>query len=436
MRPLEGQRIAVAGMGRSGQAASMLAMSLGARVTTVDQNPSAEEIEGCTPCHGKSAQGVLASQDRVILSPGIAASHPMLADAKNAGVPVVGELGFAAEHCQLPVIAITGTNGKSSTAWYCAQLLSQAGHEPFLGGNFGTALSCLALEPGRHDIAVVEVSSYQLELPGSFRPDFAAALNLTPDHLARHGNMEAYGEAKRRIFQQQTESDVAISPKGDPRLHARSPAQKIWLDAFPGARISEGEIHLEGTRAEGTADLSELRLLGRHNLQNVSAAVLLAVSAGVGLGQLDLGKLLPLDHRLQTVHESQGIKWINDSKATNIEAAMAGIAGVPGPQILLLGGQGKKGADYGQLVVHAEERARLVVCFGAAGPEIAEALGGSLDVETVPDLASAARLSARCAQHGDSILLSPACASFDEFDSFEHRGRAFSRLAREPRGAG
>ena len=436
MKTLAGRKVAVAGMGRSGQAASRLALSLGAEVTTVDSNPAAVPVDGCAACHGRDPADMLAAQDRIVLSPGIPASHPMLDAARQAGVPVIGELGFAAEHCSLPMIAVTGTNGKSSTAWYCAQLLAQAGREPFIGGNFGTALSSLVLEPGGHDIAVVEVSSYQLELPGGFRPRYAAALNLTPDHLARHGDMETYGRMKRRIFQNQREEDVAISPKGDPRLHARSAARQLWLDDCPGSSLTGRAIRLEGTRSDGEVDISGLKLLGEHNLQNVSAALLLAVSAGTDLQRLDVEALLPLDHRLQTVHESEGVRWINDSKATNIEAAMAGIAGVPGPQILLLGGQGKRGADYGQLRLPASRRARLVVCFGAAGPEIAEALGESLPVETAPDLAGAAALSAHLSRPGDNILLSPACSSFDEFDDFEHRGAAFAALARQLGDAG
>ncbi len=432
MRELTGARVLVVGMARSGVAAARLARARGAEVTTTDLRADAPAVEGCRAVHGRHAREDFLSADLIIVSPGVPAAQPDLAAARAAGVEVVGELVFAASFLQVPAVAVSGTNGKSSTTHFLGQLLRGAGSRPFVGGNLGVPLSSAIGQD--FDLAVLEVSSYQLELPGGFHPRAAAILNLTPDHLGRHGTMEGYAEAKGRLFAEMGPEDFAAVPLGDallaPQLE-RTRARRLWLGGEPGVRLDgSGErAILSGTPDDGEIPLGELRLLGAHNRSNAAAAALLAVCMGARRADLDLGALTALAHRLELVAEARGVRWVDDSKATNIDAALVGIHGVGGRQIVLLGGLGKEGADYTTLAPALEAHARLTICFGRTGPEIAAALGG-LPLALVGTLAEAVRLAEQVARAGEVVLLSPACASFDEFRDFEHRGEVFAALAR------
>ncbi|MDP6935430.1 MAG: UDP-N-acetylmuramoyl-L-alanine--D-glutamate ligase, partial [Myxococcota bacterium] len=302
---------------------------------------------------------------------------------------------------------------------------------PFVGGNLGTPL-CDAVDADC-DVAVVEVSSYQLELPGTFRPRVGAILNLAPDHLARHGDLQNYAATKCRIFEQCDSDDWAILPLDEPLLTAHLQglsSRRLMLLGSPGIRVDGTCLRLEGTPDDGAVSLEQWALPGHHNLTNAAAAVLLAVCAGARTQSLDLGSLRALPHRMQVVHSSHGVDWINDSKATNLHAAKAALEGLQGPLVVLLGGQGKEGADYGSLRPLLAERARTIICFGHAGPRIAHDLEG-LPILQVSTLRDAADLARHAATPGDTVLLSPACASFDAYDNFEHRGEAFTALARE-----
>jgi len=430
MTRLDGQRVLVVGLARSGAAAARLARRLGAHVTTTDLRPDAPVIEGCTPVHGQHRLEDLLGADLVVVSPGVPASMPQLAAAQAAGVRVVGELGFAAAYLTVPAVAVTGTNGKSSTTHFLGQLLRGAGYHPFVGGNLGTPLSTAI--GSDFDVAVLEVSSYQMELPGGFHPRAAAILNLTPDHLGRHGDMVGYAAAKGRVFAEMGPTDFAAVPAHDPWLAPlleRTAARRLWLGDSPGLRLEGARAWLAGTPDDGPLDLSALPLPGEHNRWNAATAALLAVCMGARREALDLGALSPLAHRLEQVASGRGVRWIDDSKATNVDAALVGINGVGGPQIALLGGLGKEGADYAPLRPALAQHARIVLCFGRTGPEIAAALDG-LPVRTVATLADAVREAAAEARSGEVVLLSPACASFDEFRDFEHRGDVFAALAR------
>ena len=220
------QKIGIIGMGASGKAAAQLALQKGYIVETFDTRTNAPTLEGTTPFHGIDATEQIATQDLIVISPGVPLAHEMLNKARKKNIPILSELAFAAQYIDIPMLAITGTNGKSSTTWYTAQLLEQAGHRPFTGGNFGTALSILAQDQQDYDIAVVEVSSYQMECPGTFAPHAGVILNLTPDHLARHKTMESYAEHKRRIFQHQDASSWAITPHNHAQIFSRGAAQK------------------------------------------------------------------------------------------------------------------------------------------------------------------------------------------------------------------
>jgi UDP-N-acetylmuramoylalanine--D-glutamate ligase len=341
---LQGQKILVMGMGRSGQSAAVLARDLGATVTTTDAKADAPPVDGCLAIHGEHRADDFSSADLVVISPGIPPQLPMIEIARQAGVPVLGELGFAAHLMAdeaLDVLAITGTNGKSSTTWFAEQILRGAGRNPFAGGNLGCPYSELAhlrLVKGdrSHDVAVVEVSSYQLETAGGFCPDAGAILNLQPDHLARHKTMDAYAAAKLQLFAHMGPEHTAILPPDSPRLATQATDLRErgvhvhWVGDFPGVRVEGDTLIFTGTADDGTLSLADFPLEGGHNQLNAAVACLLAISIDVPRHSLDLRCLKPLAHRLEPVHAARGIRWVNDSKATNVDAARTGIEGLGG----------------------------------------------------------------------------------------------------------
>ena len=440
---LAGARVVVFGMARSGVAAAQLAVAAGASdVVCTDLNPNAPLVPGTRAVVGRHDEDDLLNADIVVVSPGVPPNVAPLRRARDVGVPVIGELGLAADVLRqhnVPMLAVTGTNGKSSTVFFLHQILEQAGQTSWVGGNLGEPLSNLALQLVRGgpvpDHAVVEVSSYQLETAGPFRPVGAAALNLTPDHLARHGTMEQYAATKMRLFAHQVRGDLAVLPAQDPYLSHRPLPRGVRvarIDGAPGIHISAKTLTLVDQPVSGTIDLQGFALPGHHNRQNLAAAVLLAIHAGVPLERIDPSRLQPLPHRLEWVHTGKtGVRWINDSKATNVDSALVGIQAMTGPTIFLLGGEGKAGADYRELVPALHRCARQVICFGQSGPLIFAALeDAQLPVALVDSLAEAVDLAHQNATSVDTILLSPACASFDAFRDFEDRGRTFAKLAR------
>jgi UDP-N-acetylmuramoylalanine--D-glutamate ligase len=415
-QPLAGRRVTVLGAARSGRAAASLALRLGAEVVLTDLRADAEPLEGARCVFGHHEDADLIEADLLVVSPGVPASAPPVRRALEAGVEVVGELGFAARFVDpvIPLLAVTGTNGKSSVTHFTAQLLEAAGRRVFAGGNLGTPLSEAFGQ--RLDAMVVEASSYQMELPGTFAPSAAVVLNLSPDHLARHGTMEVYARHKCRVFDRLDEGGFAILPVGDELLErcARGRGgRRLWLGAQPGVTVA-GDMLVLG---EDRLDLRALRLLGEHNRWNAGAACLLALSAGLAVEEIDLSVLTALPHRLQPVPSDDGLRWVNDSKATNVDAGCVGISSVPEGSIVLLGGQPKEGSDYSRLPVQGH----TVLAFGAAGPEIHAALGGEL----FGSLREAVDRASELARPGQTVLLACACSSFDEFDNFEQRGELF-----------
>ena len=421
------KQIAVLGMGKSGQSAARLALSLGYDVHCIDSNPEAPPIGGCQ-CHYATDINISFIQ-MLIVSPGVPQHNPIVQQAQSLGIQIIGELGFAAQHISTPLVAITGTNGKSSTAFYTHQLLQQLGQRSFIGGNFGTALSEMALNEDQYDIGVVEVSSYQMEFPDRFCPDVAVALNLTPDHLKRHGTMEVYAEMKRRIFARQNREHISIVTKGETELVPRHQTTLWWIGDVPGAKIEAHTLRVQTGATPIDLALHELPLLGLHNQQNVMAACLVIQGLGLDLRQIDLAQLKPLEHRLETIQMNDGTIWVNDSKATNIEAAIAGIQAIGSRQIVLLGGAGKEGANYQRLLPLLEQYAKDVICFGKSGGEIHHQLNKRVpSIHLCSRLDQAVRLAQRLVKDDMYIVLSPACASFDEFQNFEHRGDVFKQL--------
>ncbi|KAG0581208.1 hypothetical protein KC19_4G232500 [Ceratodon purpureus] len=469
---LNGETVAVVGLGASGRAAVKLALARGADVVALDSNPSCLPLEEDSAFEGYDLKRVhtelgphkretLLKASQLVLSPGVPLAQSDIAAAIQAGVPAFSELGFAAAALpeNVKVAAVTGTNGKSTVTTFTGQLLKSAGVRTFVGGNLGTPLSegvlqCLAFpaEDPPFNVAVVEVSSYQLELPGSFHPKVAVILNLTPDHLERHKSMEAYGMMKCRVFSRMEASDVAVIPQSDALLRrlatmSGSQATRAWMGGLPGVQLDRDArraiIVVPTTGVEARLYLSGLQAVGAHNAHNAGTAALLALSLDVGLQSEDIQAALPLlktpAHRMEIVYrDDQGVLWVNDSKATNVDATLVGIRGIVGKKaVVMLGGLAKAGAGgsglgFG-LLVEVLQSHRAVVLFGASGLAIEEELrSAGLDIpcQYTEHLADAVHLARSLAQPGDAVVLSPGCASFDEFKNFEHRGQVFADLAK------
>ncbi len=381
----------------------------------------------------------------IVVSPGIPPSLEPLRAAVARGVMVTSELSFAAGYLTAPLIGITGTNGKSTVTWFTQQLLEAADVACFAGGNLGNPLSSAVLSDRLPEVVVAEISSYQLELPAPgggplVKPAVAAILNLTPDHLDRHGTMERYAAAKARLFERMDPTDWAAIPLGDERLVRATEGhggRRAWLGGCPGVRREGRQVTVDLGNREIALSLDGMSVPGAHNLDNAATAAWLVLAGGFlepSQVRLALPRLRALPHRMEQVHSSRGVRWINDSKATNLEAARAGICGIDQPGVVLLGGRGKQQPD-GTLgfaaLAEALARHRAVVCFGEDGPRISRELASvSLPSMVTPDLARAVELAAGEAEPGEVVLLSPGCASFDEFADFEHRGRSFAELAR------
>lgn len=417
-------------MARSGISAARLAVSQGFRVICTDMRAEATPVAGTESHFGSHQAEDFLNAAQIVVSPGVPASMPHVQSAVKKGVPVVGELAFAASFLSCPILAVSGTNGKSTTTHLLGQLLSNAGLKTFSGGNLGVPLSDAVAE--QPEICAVEVSSYQMEFPGAFRPRAAAILNLTPDHLERHGDMDNYGAHKCRMFARMGPDDAAIIPAGDPRLRRLADAQpgrRYLLGDNPGVRIDGLNLVLSGIHDPGPVGLEGFSLPGRHNRENIAAAVMLAMCGGLWRKDMDLSRLRGLPHRLEVVGEVAGVRWVNDSKATNVESSLAAYEGWEGGFHALVGGQGKAGAAYESLASPLRNAAS-VTCFGHSGTEIAAALRRhEIFAHCAPTLALAVGRARALARPGDAVILSPACASFDEFQDFEHRGRVFTQLA-------
>jgi UDP-N-acetylmuramoylalanine--D-glutamate ligase len=438
---LSGRRVVVVGLGLSGRAAASLCAARGAMVIGVDLRLDAPELPGVAVERGPHRSATFADADLIVVSPGVPYDQPDVVDAERRGVPVIGELGLAAELLgDVPVIGVTGTNGKSTVTSFTGQILAAAGRRAFVGGNLGDPLAgALPRDGGSPDfeIAVVECSSYQLERAGPLRPVAATILNLTPDHLARHKTMPAYAAAKARLLRHQTERDLALLP-ADPVLvdaaRGVGRGRRATIGGEPGVWVdgSAGRIRLPGIAVD--LDLAALQIPGAHNRLNALVAAALALWAGAPAEAVreSIGALRALPHRMEIVGESGGVVWINDSKATNVEAALVGVGGLSRPAVVLLGGQAK-GPGFGALAP-ALRGQRAVLTFGASGPDIAaELLVAGVEATQVGSLADAVRCAADLAHPGDAVLLSPGCASFDAFENFEHRGREFAALVKEIR---
>ena len=436
-------RTVVMGAGRSGLAAARFLAGQGCEVVLTDIRPDPRrDLEGVLAkagipgVWGSHPLALLEGCAELVISPGIPRTAPFVAAALDRGIPVIGEVELAhrvlrARGDGSRVLAVTGTNGKSTTTDLTAHLLRAAGHAATACGNLGTPFLEAVAGGGPGTVYVVELSSYQLESLDAFHAEGAAFLNLTPDHLARHGDLEGYRRTKLRIFGRQAESDLRVVPAAHPE----------WWQGAPGAaRIArfgwspceawcdgEGLLRLG---AESLLHRRDLMIPGDHNVENALAAALLARHGGAPLEALRAGlRTYPgLAHRIAFCGEKGGVRAYNDSKGTNVDATLTAIKALPGPLVLLLGGT-DKGASYEPLRSALEGKLRRLIFLGEAMPQLTRDLG-DLPHDLVPAFDDAVRAALVLAHPGDQVLLSPACASFDQFNNFEERGERFEALVR------
>ena len=361
------------------------------------------------------------------------ADNPLLAEAVGRGIEVLSEIELAARFSRTPMVAITGTNGKTTTTGLVAAVLEAAGLRVFAGGNIGRPL--IEYAEGDWDWGVVEVSSFQLEWVRDFRPCVALHLNLSEDHLDRYDGLSSYGAAKARIFAAQQPGDVAVLNRDDPwvwglrdGLNARV-VSFGWSETEEGAFATPDAIVWRGGGAEERFPLTDVRLRGVHNVENVMAAVCAAMSVGVeGRHIRAAAKRFPgIEHRLEFVRELAGARYFNDSKGTNVGAVRKSLASFDGPIVLIAGGV-HKGGSYLGLAPLVRERVRKLILLGESAELIKEALGELTDTLVVKDFGEAVREARTAARPGDVVLLSPACSSFDMFENYAERGRAFKEL--------
>jgi UDP-N-acetylmuramoylalanine--D-glutamate ligase len=435
MRDLHGKTVLVVGMAKSGQAAVELLLRHGANVRAADERPLEDQRLRAmgVPLLPQTAEA-FTGVDLIVLSPGVPVDIPPVAEARSRGVPIVGELELASYFLKGPVIGITGANGKTTTTAMTGHILGVAGVPYQVGGNIGTPPASM-IDTSRDDQwNVLELSSFQLETIEQFRAKIAAALNVTPDHLDRHHTFENYANAKARLFETQTASGFAVLNADDATCVAyasRTAGEAWWFSSTHpverGAWLENDTVMLDGSIL---VNRNNIPLRGIHNVENTMAAAISSLLAGAARDGIAEGiRTFPgVEHRLEFVREIGGVRYYNDSKATNVDATEKAIDAFPGGLWIILGGKDKN-SDYGVLRDKLRRKARQVLLIGAAAGRIAEQLNG-VPLAHSGTLDKAVETAARNASPGDIVLLAPACASFDQFDNFEHRGRVFKEAVR------
>jgi UDP-N-acetylmuramoylalanine--D-glutamate ligase len=456
---LSGRKVLVVGLARSGVAAARLCRSRGARVTVTDRRAATELHQAVVELGPAGVQFALGGHDErdftgadlVVVSPGVPLALPEIAEARRQGVPVVAEVELASRFLEgLPLVGITGTNGKSTTTALTAALFRED-RRVFAGGNLGTPLSEQVVSGRPVDVAVVELSSFQLEGIERLRPRVAALLNVTPDHLDRYRDVEEYALAKARLFRNQQPGDFAVANAHDARTVALAgssraelltfgfgPAERRAVRDTAGTVPASAEHPVVFSPEGGTPEHYLVRcraLRGRHNRENAMAAIACARLMGVPgpAVQRALDEFPGLPHRLELVSERAGVEWVNDSKATNVDSTLVGLAAFAAGRasvVLIMGGRGKR-APYAPLRNLFPGRVKALLTIGEDAPAIERELGDLCSTEACGDLGGAVRRAGALAGAGDAVLLSPACASYDQFKNYEERGEAFRRLVAE-----
>jgi UDP-N-acetylmuramoylalanine--D-glutamate ligase len=427
---LDGTRVVVVGMARSGIAAVRLLQRKGALVRAVDEKPMGEvlgvKVEPQTDASFRDA-------DLVVISPGVAADLDVLERARARGVAVIGELELSAPFLKGGNMGVTGTNGKTTTTALVGHILKESGIACQVGGNIGTPPAAMVETSRAGQWNVLELSSFQLETIQTFRAQIAAGLNLTQNHIDRHHTFENYVHAKGRLFETQQPGDTAVLNADDPvtvEFAGCTSATTVWFSGsgpVSGAWLDGNVIRLQ---SEPLLDVRELRLRGRHNYENVMAAALMAERAGAKPAQIAkaAATFAPVEHRLELVREIDGVAYYNDSKATSVDATLKAIDAFSGGLWIILGGKDKN-SDYTVLEAPLRAKARAALLIGTAAQKIATQVGKiGVPLLQCGTLAESVQQAHRLAKSGDTVLLAPACASFDQFESFEHRGRVFKDL--------
>ncbi len=441
---LKDKRALVVGLGKSGVASALFLKSRGARVTVSDSKPEAElrnEIlllldHGITVETGGHGDRTFRGQDLIVVSPGVPFDAPQLEQARALGEPVIGEVELAAQFLPGPIVAITGANGKTTTTTLAGEIIAAGKFPTLVGGNIGTPAITFADQARPDTWTVLEVSSFQLETIVSFRPRIAVILNITPDHLDRHKTFANYVNAKARIFENQRPDDFAVLNADDPTtagLAGRTRAPLFWFsrkkEVEKGSFVRSGHILFRDGKSEREImPLSENPLKGAHNLENVLAGVSIGALVGCQPAQIReaVRNFKAVEHRLEFVAKVAGVDYYNDSKATNVDATIKALESFPANIHLILGGK-DKGSDYSVLNALLRERVKRVYTIGAAAAKIESQIAGA-EILSSHTLENAIRRASESATTGDIVLLAPACASFDQFENYEHRGRVFKEI--------
>jgi UDP-N-acetylmuramoylalanine--D-glutamate ligase len=444
---VKGKRVLVVGMGKSGIASALFLADHGARVAVSDTK-SEEELHHEIPQlldHGVGVEAgyhgerTFKEQELIVISPGVPYDVPQLVQARQAGIPVIGEIELASRYLKGQIIAITGSNGKTTTTALAGEIIAAYGRKTLVGGNIGTPAISFVEDATDDAWIVLEVSSFQLETIQTFHPKIALVLNITPDHLDRHRTFANYAAAKARVFENQTAVDFTVLNADDSNcaaMAAKTKATVCWFSrqhpVERGAFVRDDRVlWIAAGREHEIMPVSEIGLKGPHNVENVLAAVCSGVLAGVPYDDIHrvVANFKAVEHRLEYVATVRGVAYYNDSKATNVDATIKAIESFPGRIHLILGGK-DKGSDYSVLNSLLAERVKRVYTIGAAAPKIESQIKG-VPVVNSGTIDQAVRQAGERATEGDIVVLAPACASFDQFASYEHRGRVFKDLVKQ-----
>jgi UDP-N-acetylmuramoylalanine--D-glutamate ligase len=445
---VSGKRVLVVGLGKSGVASAIFLRQQGAKVTVSDskqQDQLRNEIpllldKGITVESGGHGERTFRQQDLIVISPGVPVNAPVLEPARKMGIPIIGEVELATRYLKGQIVAITGSNGKTTTTALAGEVVKAGGFSTLVGGNIGTPVISLVSESADKSYSVLEISSFQLETIEQFHPKIAVVLNVTPDHLDRHGSFQNYWQAKRRIFENQTADDFAVLNADDPEAAKMSTGLKAQLCLFSrknelavGAFVRGERILYKDEKGEREImSLADMQLKGAHNLENVLAAVAIGSILGVTPVQIReaVRNFKAVEHRLEFVASINGVDYYNDSKATNVDATIKALESFPRNIHIILGGK-DKGSDYTVLKPLLQERVKRVYTIGAAAEKIESQIAGAAEITKSVTLDNAVRKASEATSAGDVVVLAPACASFDQFTSYEHRGKVFKDLVQQ-----
>lgn len=445
---VKNKRVLVVGLGKSGIASAQFLATRGARVT-VSETRSQSELKNEIPAllergiaieTGGHGERTFRDQDLIVVSPGVPAEVPQLARARQQGIPVIGEIELAARFLKGKIAAITGSNGKTTTTTLCGEVIASSSQRTLVGGNIGTPVILLVDDSTDDTVNVIEISSFQLETIETFRPHIAVVLNITPDHLDRHGSLEAYTAAKARIFENQNSSDYSVLNLDDPgsaALRSRTKGQLCWFSRKQelkgdsiGAFLRGNEIYWRDDKLDQIVmPVSEIPLKGSHNVENVLAAIAVGRLCGCDIQSIRdaVRRFKAVEHRLQHIATIRGVEYYNDSKATNVDATIKAIESFSGNIHLILGGKDKN-SDYTQMNNLLRARVKRVYTIGSAAEKIRSHVQPAVEVMACVTLQTAVERAHDAAKSGDVVLLAPACSSFDQFENYEHRGRTFRAL--------